>query len=197
MNWTPVVAVLVAWTVAALVLLLIRDKRLSKQFCVLVLVVSSLSAGCVQYYVLMRFRHAERLSAARLVAVSGLRIDEDAEFVRKQLLAPFAAENGGQLDATTLDWGDTFQMKAEDIAATISSVERNSFLRANYSVWMGEVEFQRDQLERLAKRIRNTDDAAPRMVTVKSYVEGVELAAAQLQRFAREIRSRPPEASYE
>jgi len=196
MAWMALLALAVAWLLALLIVIAVRGKHLSWQFCILVLLCTTLGAGAVQYSLSVGICKIERLSAAHLVGVSSLRLKDDAEFIQNYLVAPLANGNGNQGDDAHIDWVGTFQMKARDISATFASVERNAFIRTNYSVWMADIEFHRGQLDRLAKHIVTVDEAIPRRTSVESYLVGLESAAELLDRLADEMRSRPPEAYY-
>lgn len=161
MNWLLLSTVVVIWLIAGLTVVAVRGKQLSSRFCLLVFLCSSLGAGTVQYFVSAGLLKTQRLSAARLAGVSSLRLADDAAFMRKWLIAPIGAGNDDQMQKKEFDWAGTFQMKSQDISKTLACLERNTFIQDYYSVWAVDIEFHRDQLERVGQRVVALEDGVP------------------------------------
>ena len=91
---------------------------------------------------------------------------------------------------------ETFKWKAADISATLAPIERNDFIRNNYSVWIGDLDFRRDELDRTAERVVAAQPGSPRQSTVASYLDSMDLTVNLLDGLAHEMRSRRPEVYY-
>lgn len=192
MDWHSVGVAIVGWLVGTLVVTQLRGKMLSKPFVVLVLIFSTLGAAAVQYIVYRGVESAHRLSGAHFVGVTSLRIKDDAEFIKKYL----AKSDGTQSASPELDWVGTFKSKAEDISVTLAAVQKNSFISENYSVWSGDIEFRRSQLDRAAERTAIAVEGKPRQIIVNAYLEALDLTAKSLDNLSIEMRSRRPELYY-
>ncbi len=186
MTGMPFIAVGVAWCVASAAVLAIRGKQLSRMSCGLIILGATIGAGTVQFVLFRGGQALERESAAQLAGVTSLRLKDDAEFIQQYLVS--LPEKNSNVDGgeSTIDWSDTFRMKAEDISETLAAIDRNDFLRRYHSVWLSDVEFNRHQLDQLATRMP-TDAAAQRSLA-KHYRQAVIDAADRLQRLAQELR---------
>jgi hypothetical protein len=170
-----------------LAVIAIRGKQLSIHFCFLLFLMTSSGSGLVQYFLSRGLSKAERLSAAHMIGVSSLRLNDDAKFVRDNLVSSSDA---------SLNWVGTFKMKAADISVTIEAVELNDFVRRYYSVYESDLHFHRNQLDRAAVQVVEANEGANRQSSVHSYLKGIELVIDQLERMAQEMRKQGPESYY-
>ncbi len=194
MIWLPFTVAIVGWLVGSIVVLTIRGVYLSRRFAILVLLCSTLGAGIVQYVLLMGVRRTERLSGAHLVGVTSLQLQEDAALIRRYLYSSAGKTEDEQGSGANLDWSGSFKEKAADVSATLAAVEKNVYIRDNYSVWMGDIEFRRKQLDRVAKRITTLQAGTPRQTNLTLYQRCVDLTVNVLDDLAHEMRSRRPGA---
>jgi hypothetical protein len=196
MNGMIVTAVLVAWLVAALTVVAFRGKQLSTRFCLMVFMSSSLGAGAAQYLLWSAMLRTERLSAAHLAGVSALQLKAESDFIRHTLASPEGEARSDELIASDIDWEGTFEMKANDISATLAAVEQNAYIQKNYSAWAGDIGFRRGQLERIAQRVAATEEGSPRQTSIETYLKFVDYTINIVEDLARELRSRTPDAYY-
>jgi hypothetical protein len=189
MSWLPLLTTGVAWLVAMCVVLAVRGRQLSKRFCVAILVASTLGAGAMQFATLYRLYHVEAESAAQLASVTGLQLGSDFDFLEQLAghLKPAPANDKGAADE--VDWAWTFERKAQDIDDQLAAVERNTFLKTQYAVWVADVEHQRKRLKLLAERTVAADNDTARHTNFASFSKEVIVSGRKLLQLARVIRS--------
>jgi len=119
-------------------------------------------------------------------------MQDDSDFIRKYL----TASDSQELRRQDIDWVVTFKAKSADISATLAAVERNGYIRENYSVWLGDLEFRRDQLDRIAQRTARAAEGKPRQTNVESYLKGIDQTVNLLDGLERQMKTRQPNLYY-
>ena len=168
-------------TLSVLVLYARREKLLSRRLCLTVVLSSCLCSALAHGWHFWRSELAQRISAARLVGVTKLRIRDDAILLLDKSFLDTANDE--------TDWVGTFKMKSDGINVTLSSIEGNNYLIAYYSVWMSDVTFRRDQIWRLSQRVQQAPKGAARETSLESYLVALNELQTFLERFSRDLRT--------
>ncbi len=191
-TWVGYSFLIVGWIVGSIAVVTLRCKNVSRTLATTVLLLSTFTAGTVQYFMLRGQETTKRLSSAFLVGVTSQQIHADSKLIQTHL----TDSSNRQLDQEDFDWVGTFKAKSADISATIVAVEQDAYIRDYYSAWLGDLRFRRDQLDRIADRAVRVAEGKPRQTNVEMYLECLHLTASLLDGLESEMRKRPPELYY-
>ncbi len=196
-TYIGLTVVATAWFAALIGMFVLRGRRISRKACLFLFACTTLAAATTQYFVSSWMFDTERRSAAHLVGVTRLRLEDDKAFITSVLGR--ALDEGGedQTDGSAdLDWEGTFRRKSRDILVTLDAVTENACIRRYYSVWAADVQFYRHQLRVFAEQVLTVNNSEVRRKNLKSYVECLSNASHFLGRLAAEMRSRRPSEYY-
>ena len=96
-NDTVLLVVTVSWLAAAIAIVVLHRKQLTRLKCCLALIVCGLGAASAHYCFLHWAFELERHSAAHLVGVTHLRLNDDAEFLQSHLGSALERADGSAL----------------------------------------------------------------------------------------------------
>ncbi len=191
-NDTVLLVVTVSWLAAAIAIVVLHRKQMTRLKCCLALIVCGLGAASAHYCFLHWAFELERHSAAHLVGVTHLRLNDDAEFLQSHLGSALERADGDQgQGAIAMDWAGTFALKHHDVMSRLDAVIHNACIQRYYSVWAADAAFHEDQLDMLATKINALTEPRPRRTTFRTYVDNLEIRTVSRSTFHRNDFAQP------